>query len=49
MEYIVLFGIFYLMRKISASKKPMPKVITPKDIQSLINKAISKKKAKHIL
>ena len=44
MEYIMLFGIFYLMRKISASKRPMPKVITPKDIQTLINKAISEGK-----
>ena len=44
MEYIVLFGIFYLMRKISSSKKPAPQAISPKDIKDLINKAISKKK-----
>ena len=44
MEYIVLFGIFYLMRKISSSKKPEPQVISPKDIKSLINKAIEKRK-----
>ena len=44
MEYIVLFGIFYLMRKISASTKSEPQVISPKDIKSLINKAISKGK-----
>ena len=44
MEYIVLFGIFYLMRKISASEKQAPQVITPEDIKSLINKAIAKRK-----
>ena len=44
MEYIVLFGIFYLMRKISASEKQAPQVITPEDINKLINKAISKGK-----
>lgn len=44
MEYIVLFCIFYLIRKISASKKPAPQVISPQDIKDLINKAISKGK-----
>ena len=48
MEYIVLFGIFYLMRKISASDKVAQRVIAPKDIQSLINKAISKGKKLNI-
>ena len=44
MEYLVLFGIFYLMNKISKKKEEGAIVRTKDDIKTIINKAIAKRK-----
>ena len=45
MEYLVLFGIFYLMNKISRKKEETVEIVENyDDIKTIINKAIAKRK-----
>ena len=48
MEYIVLFGIFYLMNKLFKRKEDIIAVENQNDIKAIINKAISEGKKLHI-
>ena len=45
MEYLVLFGIFYLLNKISKKKEETVEIVENyDDIKTIINKAIAKRK-----
>lgn len=48
MEYIVLFGFFYLMNKLFKRKEVVMPIEYQNDIKAIINKAISEGKRLHI-